>query len=137
MKKLFILSFLFCSLLGFSQNAKADYSKLPIVNIVRVNIEGVDLQNKIWQDSIVKLTELKLAGIDSENFEIVFYRFKTNYKKSLSVDEFTDAQIPPAMTQFFKDLEKNCKISFEDVVVKQKENGKLFKIFPLTIIIKV
>lgn len=136
MKKLAVLLLMFCSGFVLAQKNKPDYAKLPTLDIVKLSIKGIDLQNNIWQDSIVKLKALQLAGTDAENFKIVYYHFKTNYKKSLTVDEFYNEQIPEAMTAFFKDLEKNCKISFEDIVIKHAENGKLFKISPLTIIIK-
>jgi hypothetical protein len=135
MKKL-TLFLLFFSLIGISQNTKPDFANLPTLNFIRLTIKGADLQNQIWQDSLVKIKELKLTGTDAENFTIIYYHFKTNYKKSLTVDEFFDGQIPDIMNTFFKDLEKNCKISFEDIVIKNKENGKMFKISPLALLIK-
>lgn len=137
MKKIILALTLLGSFIGYSQSKTTDYSKLPTLNIIKISIKGVNLQNTIEQDSIVKTKELKLIGTDAENFNIVYYHFKTNYKKSLTKDEFYNDQIPETMTQFFKDLEKNCKISFEEIVIKHKENGKLFKISPLSFIIKV
>ena len=136
MKKLLALLAICFSLSGFAQKNKPDYSKLTTLDIVKVSIKGLDLQNTIWQDSIVKLKELKLTGVDAENFKIIHYTFKTNYKKSLTSDEFYSEIIPQSMTTFFKDLESNCKVSFEEIVVKHKENGKEFKIMPLYVFIK-
>ncbi len=136
MKKIIAILFLCISTIGFAQKNKTDYSELTTLDIVKLSIKGLDLQNTIWQDSIVKLKELKLIGVDSENFKIIHYTFKTNYKKSLSTDEFYSEVIPETMTTFFKDLENNCKVSFEEIVVKHKENGKEFKIMPLYVFIK-
>lgn len=136
MKQLVLAFLLLIAVSTNAQTQKPDYSTLTTINMVRLSLKGLDLQNTIWQDSIVKLKELKLIGTDAENFEIVYYHFKTNYKKSLTIDEFYNNQIPVPMNSFFKDLEKNCRISFEDIVVKQTETGKLFKILPLTVIIK-
>lgn len=136
MKKIIFLAFVFSIGCITAQNNKPDYSKLQTLDIIKISVVGLDLQNTILQDSIVKLKELKLRGIDAENFVIVYYHFKTNYKKSLTTDEFYDGKIPATMTTFFKDLENNCKVSFEDIVIKHVENGKMFKIFPLNLIIK-
>jgi hypothetical protein len=136
MKKYICFAILLVTFLTNAQNSKPDFSKLTTLDMVKVSVHGVDLQNNIWQDSLVKLKELKLRGTDADNFIIVYFKFKTNYKKTLSVDEFYNEKIPVPMTQFFTDLESNCKVSFEDIVIKHKENGKLFKISPLSFIIK-
>lgn len=137
MKKLIFFALLFCVAVGFAQNTKPDFSKLTTLNFVKVRIDGMDLQNNIWQDSIVKIKELKLIGTDAENFKIVYYHFKTNYKKSLTKDEFYSEKVPQPMIDFFNDLEKNCRISFEEIVVEHIENKKQFKIMPLTVLIKI
>lgn len=137
MKKIIsILLLFFCSSL-FSQNEKQDYSKLKILDDVKLSVEGVDLLGNTTQKNMEALKELKLTGLDAENFKIIYYHFKTNYKHSLTKDEFTDGIITEAMTKFFHDLESNCKVTFEEIVIKQTETGKLFKITPLTLVIKV
>lgn len=137
MKKLIALLTICISISGFAQKSKPDYSKLPSLNMVSAYIKGTDLQNNIWQDSIAKVSTLSLRGTDSENFEIIYYKFKTNYKNSLTTDEFYQGNFPDTMIQFFKDLEKNCRVSFENIVVKHKENGKMFKIGTLSVLIKI
>lgn len=133
--KLFYILFLFAFAMH-AQKGKPDYSKLPTNDAIKISLKGADLQNQIWQDSIVKNTELKLIGADAQNYSIVYYHFKTNYKKTLSEDEFYEGKIPESMLQFFRDLESNCKISFENAVIKHKENGKMFRISPLSLLIK-
>ncbi len=137
MKKITTTLFLFFSILLFAQNEKHDYSKLKILDDVKLSIEGVDLLGNTTQKNLEALKELKLTGLDAENFKIIYYHFKTNYKHSLTKDEFTDGIITEAMTKFFHDLESNCKVTFEEIVIKQTETGKLFKITPLTLVIKV
>lgn len=137
MKKPILFALLLVAAFGFAQNSKPDFSKLATLNFVKVHIDGMDLQNTIWQDSLVKIKELKLKGTDAENFKIVYFHFKTNYKKSLTKDEFYSGKVPQSMIDFFNDLEKNCRISFEEIVVEHIENKKQFKIMPLTVLIKI
>lgn len=126
-------------LIAFAVNAqkgKVDYTKLPTNDAIKISMKGADIQNNIWQDSIVKNTELKLLGTESANYEIIHYNFKTNYKKTLTEDEFHEAKLPDSMIQFFKDLESNCKVSYENVVIKHKQNGKMYRVSNLSLLIK-
>ena len=55
--KLFYILFLFAFAMH-AQKGKPDYSKLPTNDAIKISLKGADLQNQIWQDSIVKNTEL-------------------------------------------------------------------------------
>ena len=80
---------------------------------------------------------MDLKGDDASKYKIMYYRFKTNYQHNISQDEFFDNAITEGMTRFFTDLEKNCKLIYEDIVVQNTETGKSFKILPLSVIVKV
>lgn len=133
-----ILSFLFfVAAISVAQNKKPDLESLTSIDDITLDIKGVSLEGKISQEQLIPVKSLDLKGENASKYKIIYYRFKTNYQHSISQDEFYDNLISETMTRFFTDLDKNCKLSYEDIVIQNTETGKQFKIAPLTIIVKV
>ncbi len=137
MKNLIFSCLLLASSICVSQSPKPDLASLPSTDEVSLTLKGLSLENKISQKQLMDLKQLDLKGDNAAKFKIIYYHFKTTYKRTTSVDEFYDNLITPAMTQFFADLENNCKIMYEDIVVKNIETGKQFKLAPLFVIVKL
>jgi hypothetical protein len=136
--KNFILSFLiFTANICVSQTPKPDLAALPGTDEVSLTLKGLSLESKISQEQLIALKQLDLKGEQAAKYKITYYHFKTTYKRTSSVDEFYDNLITPIMTQFFTDLETNCKIIYEDIVVQNIETGKQFKLAPVSVIVKV
>jgi hypothetical protein len=137
MKKLLLSFFVLFNVFCFAQGSKPDLANLKSRDDISLDIKGLSLENTISQEKIVTLKEWGLKGENATKFKIAYYQLKTNYNHTFSKnDEFFSNEVTPVMTQFFTDLEKNCKLMFEDVVIREIETGKQFKIAPLTVIIK-
>ncbi len=138
MKKL-ILSFLLLTAgICFGQGApKPDLASLPITEEVTLNLKGLTLEGKMTQDQLIAVKTLDLKGDNAAKYKIVYYKFKTTYQHTISQDEYYDNTINETMTRFFTDLDKNCKLMYEDVVVQNTETGKQYKIAPLNVVVKV
>lgn len=134
-----ILAFLFLNAsLTFGQGApKPDLATLSSMDEISLDMKGLTLEGKITQEQLIAIKSLGLKGDHSDKYKIAYYRFKTNYNHTFSQDEFFDGLVSEAMTRFFTDLDKNCKLMYEDVVIQNTETGKQFKIAPLTVIVKV
>ena len=134
-----ILSFLFfAASVCISQNVKPDLANLPTTDEVALTLKGLTIENKISQEQLIPLKQIDLKGDNAAKYKLVYYHFKTTYEHTFSKDDlFYDNLITEAMTRFFTDLEKNCKLIFDDVVVQNTETGKSFKIAPLNVIVKV
>ena len=100
-------------------------------------MKGLTLEGKITQQQLIAIKSLGLKGEHADKYKIVYYHFKTNYQHTISQDEFFDNTISETMTRFFTDLDKNCKLIYEDIVVQNTETGKQYKIAPLTVVVKV
>jgi hypothetical protein len=138
MKKLILSLFVLATACCFAQGPKPDLAKLPPTDEVSLTIKGLTIENTISQDKMVATKTWELKGENAAKYKIAYYQLKTSYKHTFSTnDEFFNNEVTPAMTQFFTDLEKNCKIMFDDVVVQNIETGKQFKIAPLTVVVKV
>jgi hypothetical protein len=133
-----LLSFLFLlATISVAQNKKPDLASLTSNDDVTLDIKGLTLEGKITQEQLTGIKTLDLKGDNATKFRIIYYRFKTNYHHTISQDEFYDNLISETMTRFFTDLDKNCKLSYEDIVIQNTETGEQFKIAPRTIIVKV
>ncbi len=137
MKNLILSCLLFTASICVSQSPKPDLAALPTTEEVSLTLKGLTLENKISQKELIDLKQLDLKGDNAAKYKITYYHFKTSYKRTTSADEFYDNLITPVMTQFFTDLENNCKIMYEDIVVKNVETGKQFKLAPLFVIVKL
>ncbi len=142
MKKLILTFLVFATSICISQNAKSvnvkpDLANLPTTDEVSLTLKGLSLESKITQEQLTAVKQLDLKGDNAAKYKITYYHFKTTYKRTSSVDEFYDNLILPNMTQFFADLETNCKLMYEDIVVQNTETGKSYKLAPLTVIVKV
>ena len=136
--KSLILSFLIL-IAGISaaQNKKPDVANLPFTDEVTLNLKGLTLEGKITQDQLIAVKTLDLKGDNAAKYKILYYKFKTTYHHTISQDEFFDNTIGETMSRFFTDLDKNCKLMYEDIVVQNTETGKQFKIAPLNVVVKV
>jgi hypothetical protein len=138
MKKLFFTLLVFATAFCFAQGPKPDITKLPTTDEVNLTINGLTLENTISQEKIIAAKTWDLKGDHAAKYKIAYYQFKTSYDHTFSNnDEFFNNEVTPVMTQFFTDLEKNCKIMFDDVVVQNIETGKQYKIAPLTVVVKM
>lgn len=142
MKNLILSLLIFASTAYMAQapkqdNVKPDLTSLTLLEDVTLSLKGLTVESSITQEQLIPLKQLELKGENASNYKIIYYRFKTNYKHTFSQDEFFDNVINEAMTLFFTDLEKNCKLTYEDVVVKHTETGKSYKLAPLSVIVKV
>lgn len=137
MKNLIFTLLFFAASICVSQSPKPDLAKLPSTDEVTLTLKGLSLENKMSQEQLIALKQLDLKGDNAAKYKIVYYHFKTTYKRTSSVDEFYDNLITPVMTQFFTDLETNCKIMYEDIVVQNIETGKQFKIASQFVVVKV
>jgi hypothetical protein len=137
MKKLIIALFLFAGTICFAQGPKPDLANLKMVDDISLDIKGLSLENTISQEKMTGIKQWDLKGENASKYKIAYYHLKTSYNHSFSKnDEFYNNEVTPVMTQFFTDLEKNCKLIFEDVVIQHIENGQQYEIAPLTVIIK-
>ncbi len=118
-------------------NVKPDLTSLTQIDNISLDLKGLSVEDKIDQEQLIKLKQLDLKGDDAAKYKITYYHFKTNYQHTISQDEFFDNAITEGMTRFFTDLEKNCKLIYEDIVVQNTESGKSFKLAPLAVIVKV
>ena len=138
MKNLILSFLILVSSVALSQNTKPDLANLPTTDEVALTLKGLTIENTILQAQLIPLKQIDLKGENAAKYKLVYYHFKTTYIHTFSKDDlFYDNMIPEAMTQFFTDLEKNCKLIFDDVVVKNTETGKSYKIAPLNVIVKV
>ena len=136
--KSLILSFLII-IAGTSagQNKKPDVANLPFTDEVTLNLKSLTLEGKITQEQLMAVKTLDLKGENAAKYKIIYYKFKTTYHHTISQDEFFDNAISETMSRFFTDLDKNCKLMYEDIVVQNTETGKQFKIAPLNVVVKV
>jgi hypothetical protein len=135
-----ILSFLFLTAsicFGQAGAPKPDLANLPMTDEVTLHLKGLTLEGKMTQDQLIALKTLDLKGENATKYKIVYYKFKTTYQHTISQDEFYDNTINETMTRFFTDLDKNCKLMYEDIVVQNIETGKQFRIAPRSVIVKV
>lgn len=136
-----ILSFLFLTAsvcFGQTGAPKPDLANLPSTDEVVLTLKGLTLENKITQEQLIPLKQIDLKGENAAKYKLTYYHFKTTYEHSFSKDDlFYDNVITETMTRFFTDLEKNCKLIFDDVVVTNTETGKQYKIAPLNVVVKV
>lgn len=136
-----ILSFLmltasFC--FGQTGAPAPDLANLPTTDEVALTLKGLSLENKISQEQLIPLKQIDLKGENASKYKLSYYHFKTTYQHTFSKDDlFYDNVITESMTRFFTDLEKNCKLIFDDVVVTNTETGKQYKIAPLNVVVKV
>ncbi len=138
MKNLILSFLLLISAVCVSQNVKPDLANLPTTDEVALTLKGLSLENKISQDEMIALKQIDLKGDNAAKYKLVYYHFKTSYEHTFSKDDlFYNNVITETMTRFFTDLEKNCRLIFDDVVVENTETGKQYKITPLTVIVKV
>ena len=137
MKKSLLFFFVLVTAFCFAQGPKPDLASLKSTDEISLDIKGLSLENTIPQEKMLTLKEWSLKGENAGKYKIAYYQLRTNYNHTFSKnDEFFTNEVTQAMTQFFTDLEKNCKLMFEDVVVQHLETGKQYKIAPLTVIIK-
>lgn len=137
MKNLILSLFIFAGIACFAQGPKPDLANLKSTDEVKLTITGLTIENTIPQDKIIATKLWELKGDNAAKYKIAYYQLKTNYNHTFSKnDEFYNNEVTPVMTQFFTDLEKNCKLTFEDVVVQNIETGAQYKIAPLTVVIK-
>lgn len=137
MKNLILSFFLLAAAVSFGQSPKPDLAALTSTDDVSLDMKGLSLEGKITQQQLIAIKTLGLKGEHADKYKIVYYRFKTNYQHTISQDEFFDNTISETMTRFFTDLDKNCKLIYEDIVVQNIETGKQYKIAPLTVVVKV
>ncbi len=134
-----ILSLLFLSTtICVSQNAKPDLANLTTTEEVSLHLKGLTVEKTITQEELIPLKQVELKGENAAKYKLVYYHFKTTYLHTFSQnDEFFDNNFTEAQTRFFTDLEKNCKLTFDNVVVQNTETGKQFKIATLSVVVKV
>jgi hypothetical protein len=139
MKNLILSFLLFATSICISQNnVKPDLDNLPTTDEVALTLKGLSIEKTISQEQLIPLKQIDLKGENASKYKLTYYHFKTTYKHTFSKDDlFYDNVITEAMTQFFTDLEKNCKLIFDDAVVTCTETGKQYKIAPLNVIVKV
>ena len=138
MKNLILSFLILVSSVVLSQNTKPDLANLPTTDEVALTLKGLTIENTILQQQLIPLKQIDLKGDNAAKYKLVYYHFKTTYVHTFSKDDlFYDNMIPEAMTQFFTDLEKNCKLIFDDVVVTNTETGKSYKIAPLNVVVKI
>lgn len=138
MKNLILSFLILVSSVALSQNTKPDLANLPTTDDVALTLKGLSIENKITQQQLIPLKQIDLKGENAAKYKLVYYHFKTTYEHTFSKDDlFYDNTITETMTRFFTDLEKNCKLIFDDVVVANIETGKQFKIAPLNVVVKV
>ncbi len=124
--------------------------KWPLEEIREVNVEGtrniLQLAANLAKNGRLKKTNHISTAFVYGDYKAEFREtdldvgqsFKTTYEHTFSKDDlFYDNVITEAMTRFFTDLEKNCKLIFDDVVVTNTETGKSFKIAPLNVVVKI
>ncbi len=134
-----VFSFLFfaASICISQNNIKPDLANLPTTDEVALTLKGLSIENKISQEQLIPLKQLDLKGENASKYKLVYYHFKTTYEHTFSKDDvFYDNAITETMTRFFTDLEKNCKLIFDDVVVTNTETGRSYKIAPLNVTVK-
>lgn len=138
MKNLILSFLILVSSVALSQNKKPDLASLPTTDDVALTLKGLSIENVISQTQMISLKQIDLKGDNAAKYKLVYYHFKTTYEHTFSKDDlFYDNVITEAMTRFFTDLEKNCKLIFDDVVVTNTETGKSYKIAPLNVVVKV
>lgn len=138
MKNLLLSFLILISNVALSQNKKPDLANLPSTDEVALTLKGLTIENTILQAQLIPLKQIDLKGDNAAKYKLAYYHFKTTYVHTFSKDDlFYDNVVPEAMTQFFTDLEKNCKLIFDDVVVTNTETGKSYKIAPLNVVVKV
>ncbi len=138
MKNLVLSFLILISSVALSQNTKPDLASLSTTDEVALTLKGLSIENVISQTQMISLKQIDLKGDNAAKYKLVYYHFKTTYEHTFSKDDlFYDNVITEAMTRFFTDLEKNCKLIFDDVVVTNTETGKSYKISPLNVVVKV
>lgn len=138
MKNLILSLLILTAGFSFGQNApKPDLAAITKTVDVSLDLKGSTLEGKITQAQLLEIKTLGLKGEHADKYKIVYYHFKTNYQHTISQDEFFDGTISETLTRFFTDLDKNCKLIYEDIIVQNTETGEQFKIAPLTVIVKV
>ena len=136
-----ILSFLFfAATVCVAQaplKAKPDLASLTTTEDVSLTLKGLTVEKTITQEELIPIKNIELKGENAAKYKLIYYHFKTNYMHTYSQnDEMFDNVITEPMTRFFTDLEKNCKLTFDDVVVQNTETGKQFKIASLSVVVK-
>jgi hypothetical protein len=138
MKNLILCFLILVSSVALSQNTKPDLANLPTTDEVALTLKGLTIENAITQEQLMPLKQIDLKGENAAKYKLVYYHFKTTYVHTFSKDDlFYDNVITETMTRFFTDLEKNCKLIFDDAVVTNTETGKSYKIAPLNVVVKV
>lgn len=138
MKNLILSFLLVAANICAAQNVKPDLANLSTIENVNLHLKGLTVEKTITQEELVPMKQIELKGENAAKYKLVYYHFKTSYMHTFSQnDEFFDNNITEAMTRFFTDLEKNCKLTFDDVVVQETVTGKQYKIPSLSVIVKV
>ena len=121
-----------------AQNVKPDLANLSSIEDVNIHLKGLTVEKTITQEELIPIKQIELRGEHAAKYKLVYYHFKTSYMHTFSQnDEFYDNAVTETMTRFFTDLEKNCKLTFDDVVVQETESGKKYKIPSLSVVVKV
>lgn len=138
MKNLFLSFLIIAANICLSQNVKPDLTALSTIENVNLHLKGLTVEKTITQEELIPIKQIELKGENAAKYKLVYYHFKTSYMHTFSQnDEFYDNSVTETMTRFFTDLEKNCKLTFDDVVVQETETGKQYKIPSLSVIVKV
>lgn len=141
MKNLILSILFFATTVCIAQaplKTKPDLASLTTTEDVSLTLKGLTVEKTITQEELIPLKNIELKGENAAKYKLVYYQFKTNYMHTFSEkDDFFDNNISEAQTRFFTDLEKNCKLTFDDIVVQHIETGKQFKVASLSVIVKV
>jgi hypothetical protein len=136
MKKIFFLGLIFVAT-KFNSQTKEPAKELPTTTEVSASLKYMSLQDVISQDSLMHLNQIDLKGDNASKFSIVSYVFSVNYQRVITDDELTGNKFSPAMKTFFENLDENCRITFRDMIVKNKDDGKQYKIDALIFTVHV
>jgi hypothetical protein len=136
MKKIIFIGLIFAGMSLIAQN-KEPVKELPTTTEVAASLKYISLQDIILQDSLIHLNQIDLVGENASKFTIVSYIFSVNYQRVITDDELAGNKFSPAMKSFFENLDENCRITLREMVVKNTETGKLYKIDPLIFTVHV
>jgi hypothetical protein len=128
-KKMFIA---FSFVAGFLSAQNTD---LLASSDVSVTIAGLSEGNTISKSKLVKAKHLDLAGAKAKNFSIVSYVAVYTGKDGLTEEEMEGPDFSIDMNNFFHIIEKNSRLSFKEIILKNTEGGKLSKVAPLNVIV--
>jgi hypothetical protein len=127
MKKLFVLLTLFLTTTLVAQD------DMKPINNVTITIAGLGENNVIGKSKLEKLEKLELAGAEAKKYKIVSYTFNYIGEKGITRAGMERDEISKEMTEFFQIIEKDCRISFSEVLVRNTETTQLYKIASLVV----